>query len=82
MAGEGRVGRVDLLLDGREDLLLSGGELRAAIRHGTLLIIAIVILIVATAVLPSDSWIVLGLLTTVLLVPWILLFPANRSPKG
>jgi Flp pilus assembly protein TadB len=55
--------------------------LRAAIRHGTLLIIALVILIVATAVLPSDSWIVLGLLTTVLLVPWILLFPANARPR-
>jgi hypothetical protein len=41
-----------------------------------------VILIVAAAVLPSGSWVVIGLLTTVLLVPWILLFPANRSPKG
>jgi Flp pilus assembly protein TadB len=56
--------------------------LRAAVRHGTLLIIALVILIVAAAVLPSGSWVVMGLLTTVLLVPWILLFPANRSPKG
>jgi Flp pilus assembly protein TadB len=56
--------------------------LRAAVRHGTLLIIALVILIVAAAVLPSGSWVVIGVLTTVLLVPWILLFPARRSPKA
>jgi Flp pilus assembly protein TadB len=66
----------------RRKRLKTRTPLRAAVRHGTLLIIALVILIVATAVLPPDSWIIMGLLTTVLLVPWILLFPAGRSPKG
>jgi hypothetical protein len=31
--------------------------------------------------LPPTWWGVLGLLTTLLLVPWILLFPTNRSHR-
>ena len=54
---------------------------RAAVRHGTLLLTALIVLIIAAALLPPGSGLVLGLLTTVLLVPWILLFPANRAPK-
>ena len=66
----------------RRKRLKARTPLRAAVRHGTLLIIALVILIVATAVLPSDSWIIMGLLTTVLLVPWILLFPPTACPRA
>ena len=43
------------------------------------LILAPTALIVAAAVMPSDWWHVLGLLTTLLLVPWILLFPTDHS---
>jgi Flp pilus assembly protein TadB len=56
--------------------------LRAAARHGTLLITALVILIIAAAVLPPGSGAALGLLTAVLLIPWILLFPTNRPPRA
>ena len=58
-----------------------GGRWRAAARHGALLIAALIILIIATAALPPTWWGILGLLTTVLLVPWILLFPTNRSHR-
>jgi Flp pilus assembly protein TadB len=58
-----------------------GGRWRAAARHGALLIAALIILIIAAAALPPTWWAVLGLLTTVLLVPWILLFPADRSHR-
>ena len=50
-------------------------------RHGALLLAALIILIIAAAVLPPTWWGVLGLLTTLLLVPWILLFPTNRSRR-
>jgi len=52
---------------------------RTTARHGALLLAALIILIIAAAVLPPTWWGVLGLLTTLLLVPWILLFPTNRS---
>ena len=58
-----------------------GARWRAAARHGALLIAALVILIIASAILPPTWWGVLGLLTIVLLVPWILLFPTNRSHR-
>ena len=53
-------------------------RLRTAARHGMLLIIALIILIVAASVMPSSWWHILGLLTTLLLVPWILLFPTDH----
>ena len=53
----------------------------AAARHGVLLILALTALIVAAAVMPSDWWHVLGLLTTLLLVPWILLFPTDHPDQ-
>ena len=52
-----------------------------AVRHGAFLIAALIILVIAAAVLPPTWWGVLGLLTTLLLVPWILLFPTNRSHR-
>jgi Flp pilus assembly protein TadB len=58
-----------------------GSRWRATARHGALLLAALIILIIAAAVLPSTWWGVLGLLTTLLLVPWILLFPTNRSHR-
>ena len=58
-----------------------GARWRAAARHGALLIAALIILIIASAILPPTWWGVLGLLTIVLLVPWILLFPTNRSHR-
>ena len=51
---------------------------RATARHGALLLAALIILITAAAVLPPTWWGVLGLLTALLLVPWILFFPTNR----
>jgi Flp pilus assembly protein TadB len=54
---------------------------RATARHGALLLAALIILIIAAAVLPPTWWGALGLLTTLLLVPWILLFPTNRSHR-
>jgi Protein of unknown function (DUF3040) len=52
---------------------------RAPVRHGTLLLTALIVLIIATAPLPPGSGLVLGLPTTVLLVPWSLLFPARAQ---
>lgn len=82
------------ILDGIEDDMLTAdptlaqqmtraawSRCRAAARHGALLIAALIILIIAAAVLPPTWWAVLGLLTTLLLVPWILLFPADRSHR-
>ena len=59
----------------------AGTRWRLAVRHGALLIAALIILVIAAAVLPPTWWGVLGLLTTLLLVPWILLFPTNRSHR-
>jgi Flp pilus assembly protein TadB len=65
----------------RADLPRAGTRWRAAARHGALLIAALIILVIAAAVLPSTWWGVLGLLTTLLLVPWILLFPTHHSNR-
>jgi peptidoglycan/LPS O-acetylase OafA/YrhL len=51
---------------------------RAAVRHVALLIIALIILIIAATAVPADWWGALGLLATLLLVPWILLFPSDH----
>jgi hypothetical protein len=51
---------------------------RAAARRGVLLIDALIILIAAAAVTPPDWRHVLGLLTALLLVPWILLLHTGR----
>jgi len=52
---------------------------RAIARHCALLIAALIILIIAAAsAVPSGWWGSLGVLTTVLLVPWILLFPTDH----
>ena len=59
----------------------AGTRLRTAARHGVLLIIALIILIVAAAVMPPSWWHVLGLLTALLLVPWILLFPSDHPTR-
>ena len=56
----------------------AGIRLRAAVRHGALLITALIILIIAATAVPAGWWTALGLLTTLLLVPWILLFPTNH----
>jgi hypothetical protein len=55
-----------------------GTRSRAASRRGVLLIDALIVLIAAAAVIPPDWRHVLGLLTTVLLVPWILLLHTGR----
>ena len=54
---------------------------RTAARHGALLIAALITLIITAATIPPAWWGVLGLLTTSLLVPWILLFPADHPNK-
>ena len=56
----------------------AGTRLRAAVRHGALLITALIILIIAATAVPAGWWTALGLLTTLLLVPWILLFPTDH----
>jgi hypothetical protein len=56
----------------------AGIRLRAAVRHVALLIAALIILIIAASALPGDWWSALCLLTTLLLVPWILLFPTDH----
>jgi Flp pilus assembly protein TadB len=56
----------------------AGSRWRAAARHGALLIAALIILIITAAAIPPAWWSVLGLLSTVLLVPWILLFPTDH----
>ena len=56
----------------------AGTRWRAAARHGALLIAALIVLILAAAALPSSGWQVLGLLTALLLVPWILFFPTSH----
>ena len=53
----------------------------AGCRHGAFLIAALIILVIAAAVLPPTWWGVLGLLTTLLLVPWILLFPPTAPTE-
>ena len=55
--------------------------LRAVARHGALLVAALVVLMVSAVVLPTDLTGLLALLTTILLVPWILLFPKDHSRK-
>ncbi len=56
----------------------AGIRLRAAVRHVALLITALLVLIIAATAVPADWWTALGLLTTLLLVPWILLFPTDH----
>jgi hypothetical protein len=58
----------------------AGTRSRAAARQGALLIDALIILIAAAAVMPPEWRHVFGLLTTLLLVPWILLLHTGR-PK-
>ena len=59
----------------------AGIRLRATVRHVALLIIALIILIIAATAVPGDWWGALGLLTTLLLVPWILLFPGGQPNR-
>jgi Flp pilus assembly protein TadB len=63
------------------DAYRGGTRLRALARHGALLVAALVVLMVAAAVLPTHLMGLLALLTTLLLVPWILLFPTDRSHR-
>jgi len=51
---------------------------RAVARHRALLIPALIILITAATAVPSGWWGALGVLTAVLLVFWILLFPTDH----
>ena len=60
----------------------SGTKLRAVARHGALLVAALVVLMVSAVVLPTHLMGLLALLTTLLLVPWILLFPNDHARKG
>jgi hypothetical protein len=53
--------------------------LRAVARRGALLVGALVVLMVS--VLPTHLTGLLALITTLLLVPWILLFPKDHSRK-
>ena len=57
----------------------SGTKLRAVARHGALLVAALVVLMVSAVVLPTHLMGLLALLTSLLLVPWILLFPKDHS---
>ena len=59
----------------------SGTKLRAVARHGALLVAALVVLMVSAVVLPTHLMGLLALLTTLLLVPWILLFPKDHPRK-
>jgi len=59
----------------------SGTKLPALARHGALLIAALVVLMVAAALLPTHLMGLLALLTALLLIPWILLFPTARSRR-
>ena len=54
----------------------------AALRHGVLLVVALIILIVAAVMMPTSWWHVLGLLTALLLIPWILLFPTDHPNRS
>ena len=56
----------------------AGSRWWAAARHGALLIAALIILIITAAAIPPAWWGVLGLLSIVLLVPWIVLFPTDH----
>jgi hypothetical protein len=60
----------------------SGTKLRAVARHGALLVAALVVLMVSAVVLPTHLMGLLALLTTLLLVPWILLFPRITPAKS
>jgi hypothetical protein len=51
---------------------------RAVARHRALLITALIMLITAATAVPSGWWGALGVLTAVLLVSWILLFPTDH----
>ena len=56
----------------------TGIRRRAAVVHVARLVAALIILIVTASALPADWWSALCLLTTLLLVPWILLFPGDH----
>ena len=56
-------------------------KLRALARHGALLVAALVVLMASAVVLPTHLMGLLALLTILLLVPWILLFPKDHSGK-
>ena len=56
----------------------AGRQWRAAGRHGALLVVALIILMITAAAVPPSWWGALGLLATLLLVPWILLFPSGH----
>jgi hypothetical protein len=56
----------------------TGIRRRAVVWHVALLIIALIILVVTASAVPRDWWGALCLLTTLLLVPWILLFPTDH----
>ena len=58
-----------------------GVKVRAVARHGALLVAALIVLMVSAVVLPTHLMGLLALLTTLLLVPWILLFPKDHSRK-
>ena len=69
------------LARGLADAHPGGTKLRAVAHHGALLVAALVVLMAAATVLPTHLNGLLALLTTLLLVPWILLFPTNLAHK-
>lgn len=58
-----------------------GTKLRAVARHGALLVVALVVLMISAVVLPTHLMGLLALLTPLLLVPWMALVPKNHSRK-
>ena len=59
----------------------AGIRRQAALRHVALLIAALIILIIVATAIPADWWGSLGLVATLLLVPWILLFPSDHPDQ-
>jgi hypothetical protein len=64
---------------GRRDPLPAPRWWPISVRSAVLLLVAQVVLIVAAAVTPASRWPLLGLITAVVVVPWILLCASEQA---
>lgn len=66
---------------GRRDSLSAPQWRPISVRSAVLLLVAQVVLIVAAAFTPASCWPLLGLITAVVVVPWILLCASEQAGR-
>jgi hypothetical protein len=67
---------------GRRGSLTTPGWWPLSVRCTGLLLVALLVLVVASVLVPASGWLILGLITTVVVVPWIVLCMSDQRGSG